>query len=50
MISSFELQGEIADFNSKANQLEDNTKEHIKTADQCDLDIRWKETQIWNDE
>jgi len=34
------LKGEIAEFNGKANQLEDQTKEYIKTADQCDCDIR----------
>ena len=34
------LQSEISEFNSKANQLEEQTKEYIKTADQCDCDIR----------
>ena len=38
--NSLLMQSEISEFNSKANQLEEQTKEYIKTADQCDCDIR----------
>ena len=46
-ISFLNLQSEIAEFNSKANQLEEQTKTYIQTADQCDCDIRFVKNYLW---